>query len=225
MDELTGGVYALTETIEADGGERAFHPAAVETERGLVLIDAGLPGQADALAAELAEAGFDWTDVWAVLVTHQDGDHAGALAAVREETGAVVFAHEDCAPYVDGREDPIKGDGERYPPVPVDVELVGEERFRTAAGPMEVVYTPGHAPGHVSLYLPEARLLLAADALTAAGGELQGPNDRFTLDMAEAGQSVDRLAALDVERVLCYHGGAVAVDDDRIPEIGESIDA
>ncbi|MFC7140852.1 MBL fold metallo-hydrolase [Halosimplex aquaticum] len=225
MEELTGGVYALTETIETDDSERAFHPAAVETDRGLLLIDVGLPGQADALAAELAEAGFDWADVWAVLITHQDGDHAGALATVREETGAVVFAHEGCAPYVDGREDPIKGDGERYPPVPVDVELVGEERFRTAAGPMRVVYTPGHAPGHVSLYLPEERLLLAADALTAADGELQGPSEHFTLDMAEAGQSVARLAALDVERVLCYHGGAVAADDDRIAAIGESIAA
>ncbi|WP_459193521.1 MBL fold metallo-hydrolase [Halosimplex sp. J119] len=225
MEELTGGVYAFTETIETEDGERAFHPAAVETDRGLLLIDVGLPGQADALAAELAEAGFEWADVWAVLITHHDGDHAGALATVREETDAVVFAHEACAQYVDGREDPLKGDGERYPPVPVDVELVGEEAFRTAAGPMRVVYTPGHTPGHVSLYLPEERLLLAADALTAADGELQPPSEHFTLDMAEAGQSVARLAALDVERVLCFHGGAVTADDERIAEIGASIDA
>jgi len=224
MEELTDGVYAFTETIETDDGERAFHPAAVETERGLLLLDAGLPGQAEALGAEIEAVGFEWGDVWAVLITHHDGDHAGALASVREKTDAVVFAHEACAQYVDGREEPIKGDGERYPPTPVDVELVGEEAFRTTAGPMRVVYTPGHAPGHVSLYLPEEELLLAADALTAADGELRGPSDRFTLDMAEAGQSVARLASFAVDGVLCYHGGFAAAGDDRIAEIGRSIE-
>jgi len=222
MDELAAGVYALTQTIETDEGERAFHPAAVETDRGLVLLDVGLPGQADALADELDAAGFDWSDVWAVVVTHQDGDHAGALATVVDETDAVVFAHETCARYVDGREDPIKGDGDdRYPPVPVDVELVDGERFRTEAGPMRVVFTPGHAPGHVSLYFPDEQLLIAADALTADEDGLQSPSEHFTLDMAEAAESVGVLATLDVETVHCYHGGTVEADSERIAEIAE----
>ena len=223
MEQLTDGVYALTQTLETDEGSRAFHPAAVETDRGLVLLDVGLPGQADALADELADAGFDWSDVWAVLLTHQDGDHAGALATVVDETDAVVFAHETCARYVDGREDPIKGEGERYPPVPVDVELVDGERFRTAAGPMRVVFTPGHAPGHVSLYFPEAKLLIAADALTADEDGLQGPSEHFTLDMPEAAESVEYLATLDIETVHCFHGGTVAADSGRIAEIAESL--
>jgi glyoxylase-like metal-dependent hydrolase (beta-lactamase superfamily II) len=223
MQELTDSVYALTQTLETDEGERAFHPAAVETPRGLVLIDVGLPGQAGALAAELDAAGFDWGDVWAVVLTHQDGDHAGALAAVVAETDAVVFAHETCAPYVDGREDPIKGEGDRYPPVPVDVELVGGETVRTDAGPMRVVFTPGHAPGHVSLYLPDEQLLIAADALTADEAGLQGPSEHFTLDMAEAAESVGVLAELDVETVHCFHGGTVAADEERIADIAESL--
>lgn len=90
---------------------------------------------------------------------------------------------------------------------------------------MEVVFTPGHAPGHVSLYFPEKRLLVAADALTADEDGLQGPSERFTLDMAGAAESVERLAALDVESVHCYHGGTVAADSDRIAEVAESIAA
>jgi glyoxylase-like metal-dependent hydrolase (beta-lactamase superfamily II) len=223
MQELTDSVYALTQTLETDEGTRAFHPAAVETPRGVVLLDVGLPGQADALADELDAAGFSWEDVWAVLVTHQDGDHAGALATVVEETDAVVFAHETCAPYVDGRQEPIKGEGDRYPPVPVDVELVGGETVRTNAGPMRVVFTPGHAPGHVSLYFPDERLLIAADALTADDDGLQGPSEHFTLDMAEAAESVETLATFDVETVHCFHGGTVETDDARIAEIAESL--
>jgi len=223
MDELTAGVYALTQTIETDEGERAFHPAAVETPRGVVLLDVGLPGQAAALAEELDAAGFDWSDVWAVVVTHQDGDHAGALATVVDETDAVVFAHETCARYVDGREEPIKGEGDRYPPVPVDVELVDGEAFRTNAGPMRVVFTPGHTAGHVSLYFPESQLLIAADALTADEEGVRGPSEQFTLDRAEAAESVGILATLDVETVHCYHGGTVDADEERIADIAESL--
>lgn len=223
MQRLTDGVFAFTLTLDTDDGERAFHPAAVETDRGLLLVDAGLPGQGDALGEELAAAGFEWDDVWGVVVTHQDGDHAGALAAVCDRTDAVVFAHVRCAPYVDGREDPIKGDGDRYPEVPVDVELTDDEVFRTDAGPMRVVFTPGHAPGHVSLYIPDAKLLIAADALTADDGDLQGPSERFTLDMDEAAESVDRLDSLTVDRVHCFHGGTVDVDRSRIAAIAESL--
>lgn len=225
MQRLTDGVYAFTQSIETDEGERAFNPAAVETDRGVLLVDAGLPGQTDALAAELDAAGADWADVWGVVVTHQDGDHAGGLSAVVERADPVVFAHELCAPYVDGREDPIKSDGDRYPPVPVDVELTDGVSFRTEAGPMRVVFTPGHAPGHVSLYLPEVGVLIAADALTADEEGLQGPSEHFTLDMPEAATSVERLAGLDVERVLCYHGGVVEADSGRIAEIAEEIQA
>lgn len=205
--QLADGVYALSQTVEHDEGSTTIHPAAVETERGVVLLDVGYPGELDQLTEALADAGHDFGDVWAALITHQDGDHAGALADVVDRTDAVVLAHRECAPYLDGRMDPIKGDGERYPAVPVDVELADGVRLSTAAGPMEVLFTPGHAPGHVSLYFPEAKLLIAADALTAREGELAPPSEEYTLDYEEATESVGRLSERDVERTLCYHGG------------------
>ncbi|MEF8773806.1 MAG: MBL fold metallo-hydrolase [Halobacteriales archaeon] len=206
---LVDGVYALAETIEQEGREATIHPAVVETARGLLLIDVGYAGELDQVADALAEHGHGLGDVWGVVVTHQDGDHAGALADLVDRVDPVVFAHADCAPYVDGRLDPIKGEGDRYPPVEVDVELADGVRFDTAAGPMEVVYTPGHTPGHVSLLFETVKLLLAADALTAPEGELAGPSEEFTPDMAEAIESVGRLADHDVEETLCYHGGFV----------------
>jgi glyoxylase-like metal-dependent hydrolase (beta-lactamase superfamily II) len=51
--------------------------------------------------------------------------------------------------------------------------------------------------------------LVAGDALTAEGGYLNGPNPSFTLDVGEAARSVRRLAELDVETIVCYHGGVV----------------
>lgn len=206
---LASGVHAVSQTIARGDHEVTIHPAAVETDRGVLLLDVGYPGEVGQLVDGLESAGLAMDDVWAALLTHQDGDHAGALAEVEERTGAVVFAHRECAPFVDGRREPLKGEGERYPPVPVDVELADGVRFRTAAGPMEVVFTPGHAPGHVSLYFPEEKLLVAADALTAPEGDLAGPSEQFTLDMPRATESVGRLSECDVDRTLCYHGGLV----------------
>lgn len=218
--ELTTGVHALTETVEQGGREVTIHPAAVETPTGVVLIDTGYPGAVDQLETELADAGLGLADVRAVLVTHQDGDHAGALREIVDRTDAVVYAHANCTPYVDGRKHPIKSpEGERYPPVSVDVELVDGVSFRTVAGPMDVVFTPGHAPGHVSLHFPDADLLLAADALTADADGLAGPTERFTPEMDRALDSAARLADRGITRILCYHGGLVAADGDRIREV------
>lgn len=208
--ELADGVYAFPQTITRNGGEATFHPAAVETGRGVLLVDVGFPHAVDQLEDNLAAVGHDWEDVWGVLLTHQDGDHAGGVAAVRERVDPVLFAHPESAPYVDGRLDPIKSDeGGRYPPVPVDVEVTDGTTVRTVAGPMEVIFTPGHAPGHLSLYLPDEKLLLAADALRSVGGTLAGPNEEFTVEMEVAVDSVGHLADHDIERTLCYHGGLV----------------
>lgn len=80
------------------------------------------------------------------------------------------------------------------------------ERLPSVGGVL-AVYTPGHTPGHLSLYLEAHRVLVAGDALVVADGQLQGPRPEVTLNMEEALRSVARLAALEPEYVVCYHGG------------------
>lgn len=221
---LPAGIHALPQTVEQGEQSTTVYPAAVETGDGVILVDTGFPGQADQLESALADAGFDREAVTGIVLTHQDGDHAGSLATVLEKTDAVVYAHERCAPYVDGRKEPIKSpDGERYSPAEVAVELVGGVRFRTTAGPMEVLFTPGHAPGHISLYFPAESVLLAGDALTAADGRLQGPSERYTIEMDDALDSARALADRDIDQVLCYHGGFVEDGDDRIARLVDEL--
>lgn len=222
--ELATGVYTFPQTIERDGVENTIHPAAVETPKGVVLLDTGYPGLTDQIEANLADAGHGWDDVRSVLITHQDGDHAGSLSEVVARTDAVVYAHPKAAPYVDGREHPIKApEGERYPPTDVDVEVGDGVSFRTAAGPMDVVFTPGHAPGHLSFHFPEAGLLVAADAVVADEAGLGGPSEQYTLEMDEALDSAAALAELDFDRTLCYHGGLVEDGNDRLGEVVASL--
>ena len=79
---------------------------------------------------------------------------------------------------------------------------------------MRVVFTPGHTPGHMSLYLERTKTLLAGDALLADDGRLMGPNPSplVTPDLALAYRSVQKLAELDVQTIVCYHGGVVQVE-------------
>lgn len=213
--------HVCPQTIDIeDGPTLTINPGAVETDRGLLLVDTGVPGKLDRVESNLSDAGFGLDDVWGVVLTHQDPDHAGGLAAIAERVDPVVFAHPTCARVVDGRERPVKledEDAERYPASPVHVEVTDGSRIHTLAGPMEVVETPGHAPGHVSLYFPEASFLVSGDALHAPEGELDGP--RFPMDEAQAVESMRRLADLDFDATLTQHGGPVEAGSDRVAEV------
>jgi glyoxylase-like metal-dependent hydrolase (beta-lactamase superfamily II) len=226
--EIAPGLYALPQIVEpitVDRDQTTIHPAAVETRQGLLLLDTTYPGEFEQLADSLAEIGWNVTDVTGIVLTHQDVDHAGSTAAAVERTGATVYAHERCAPHVDGRLPRSKNVGdEPYPTAPVDVELVDGVTFATNAGPMTVVYTPGHSPGHISLYFPDQRLLLTGDAMAAPEGPLEGPHEAFTLDMETAWESVERLTDLAIDRTLCHHGGLLDVGSERICELVEQTD-
>ncbi|KTG13379.1 MBL fold metallo-hydrolase [Haloferax profundi] len=217
--ELTTGVYGLALDVALGDRRLTLNPVAVETPRGILLLDVGLPDGLADLSAALAENGLEVDDTWAVVVTHHDFDHAGCLAAVVDRTDAVVFTHEAEAPYLEGEMEPLKSGGGqsiRLQPTTVDVRLTGGETFATTAGPMKAVHTPGHTPGHTSYYFPEDRLLVAGDALNVVEGELVGPREDVTPDLEMAWESVETLASLEIEHTFCFHGGYVEAGTERI---------
>jgi glyoxylase-like metal-dependent hydrolase (beta-lactamase superfamily II) len=216
--ELVSGVYALPQTIEHEGVEYSYYPAAVETPRGLTLLDVGHGFAVEQVEANLEDIGYDWSDVSAVVLTHRDSDHVEALSMVADRLDATIYAHERATSHVDGES--LLGGEKRYEPVGVDVSVVDGVRFRTDAGPMEVVFTPGHTPDHVSLHFPDADLLVAADAVVAPDSEVILPQ---VADEETARDSVARLADLDFDRTLCYHGGLVESGTDRLADLAESL--
>lgn len=219
---LAPSVYAFPVTVQRDGRDVTFHPAGVETDDGLVLVDTALPGHLDDLEAALDDEEFRLRDVEFVVVTHEDGDHAGCLAALAEETDATVLVARGDAPVVEGDREP-RGGGGGYPPTDVDVRVTDATEVRTDAGPLRVVDTPGHTDGHASLYLPDSGLLLAADALRVEGDELAGPSPQFTESMDTAVDSVGRLAELRVDGVLAFHGGYADATSDDIRDLYASL--
>lgn len=85
-----------------------------------------------------------------------------------------------------------------------------------------MIHTPGHSPGHLSLYHHDSRTLIAADALTVQDGELQGPTPSATPDMELALSSLNKFSEYEIDTVICYHGGRYRGDANRrIAELAE----
>jgi glyoxylase-like metal-dependent hydrolase (beta-lactamase superfamily II) len=196
----------------------------VDEENGNTLVDAGLPDQTEAIGAALGEAGIGVRDLRRIIFTHQDLDHVGSGAALVRQSGAQVLAHSADAPYIERRLRPLKPSPEmieqrpqirevmeRLEPVSVDEQLENDTRLELAGG-TRVIFTPGHTPGHISLYLERSKILIAGDAVTAERGHLNGPNPLATPDIPTAIESLKRLADLDVDTIICYHGGVVSDD-------------
>ena len=75
---------------------------------------------------------------------------------------------------------------------------------------LQVIATPGHTPGHIAVLDPASSLLVAGDALNREGGSaVVGANPDFSDDMAQATESVKKLAGLSIDAILFGHGDPI----------------
>ena len=198
--------------------------------RHWVLIDGGIVGSSSAIQAA-ASARFGGPPA-AIVLTHGHFDHVGALADLAESWDVPIFAHELELPYLDGSAsypapNPSVGGGLMarlsafYPRGPIDVRRwLGALRPDGSIPHMpgwRWIHTPGHTPGHVSLWRESDRSLIAGDAFITTRQEsayavlvqqpvMHGPPAYYTPDWDAAGASVRRLATLEPETVVTGHG-------------------
>jgi glyoxylase-like metal-dependent hydrolase (beta-lactamase superfamily II) len=104
--------------------------------------------------------------VEAILLTHTHFDHVGAVAPVAEATGAPVWCPELEVPVLADimRYVPWEGFGP-YESYDADHTVAGGERLELAGLELDVLFVPGHSPGHVAYSIPAERTLLSGDVL------------------------------------------------------------
>jgi glyoxylase-like metal-dependent hydrolase (beta-lactamase superfamily II) len=231
--EVADGVWSLRSAIV----NVAF---VSESDDTWVLIDAGLGFSAEEIL-EHAEELFGDDPPTAIYLTHGHFDHVGALEELLEEWGDVpVYSHTLELPYITGRSsypppDPSVGGGAMawlsfmYPKGPIDL---GDSAKAIPQGQLpglpgwRIINTPGHSPGHISLFRDEDRTLIAGDAFVTTKQEsftavllqkeeVNGPPMYYTADWEQARRSVETLAALEPEAVVTGHGTPMYGDELR----------
>jgi glyoxylase-like metal-dependent hydrolase (beta-lactamase superfamily II) len=197
-----------------------------------ILVDAGLPGYAGTIQ-DAAERRFGpGARPAAIVLTHGHFDHVGSIEPLLEVWDVPVFAHRLEMPYVTGRSpypppDPLVGRGSMallsrlYPRGPIDlgsrVQALPSDGGVPDAPGWRWIHTPGHTPGHISLYRDADRTLLSADALIttkqesvlavlAQRREMHGPPAYYTQDWDRSRESVRTLAALAPDLLVPGHG-------------------
>lgn len=233
---VADGVEMLAITQEMMGRTNTVCPTLLWDDHDVVLVDAGYPGQLQIFRDAMAAAGVAFERLTTVVVTHHDFDHIGGLPEIAAAAGPAlkILAAVEETPYVRGERIPIKMTPENVarmtaglppeqaeerrravaarlanlPKARVDRSFVPGEELGFCGG-LLAVGTPGHTPGHISLYHRPSGTLIAGDALTAVNGRLAGPPAGATLDMPQALRSLRSLATLDIAAVIAYHGGLV----------------
>lgn len=115
-----------------------------------------------------------------------------------------MLAHEEAVPYLTGAIPLIRGTT-FAPSVHVHTALKDRDILPLAGG-IQVVFTPGHTPDHMSLYHIPTQTLIAGDALNSKDGKLLSCDKYYTLDHPTALKSIAKLLELDIKKVITYHG-------------------
>lgn len=224
-------------------------------DEGWMLVDGGLNTDEAwaALDAGVREAAGGWERVAVHVVTHMHMDHVGLAARVRRESGAAVWmgrldaermahaaAHPDeeagyraallrrCGapePMVREVEDLRRRAEPFAPAVNVDGTLDGDEGDVPGATGWRFVWTPGHTAGHVSLFRPADRALIAGDAVLPRITPTLGVNRQRTDPVGDYAAALARLQALHPAHVLPGHGEAPPDGIARIRELRAAADA
>lgn len=193
---------------------------------GLTLIDTLFDADARVVLDQISAIGRAPSDLKQIVLTHAHRSHLGGLAALKRISGATVYSHAWEADIIAGErapqqvswrpQDPLVtyhfqiGNNlnvSKHKPCAVDRMVVEGDTI----GPLEVIHTPGHTPGHLAFWLPGPRILFCGDAVVTSPKFMAGwPG--FVLNKRQHAESLDKLAGYDAAILAFGHGDPILAD-------------
>ena len=199
----------------------------IESESGLVLVDAGLPLQAGLIRRALEHTGRG-DELRLIYITHAHVDHYGSAAAIRAETGAPIAIHSDDAAAMSAGESPLGQirDWEWFSqttipwiermiailePTTPDLVVADGDRLDEYGLDGYVLWTPGHTPGSSTLIVAD-RYAFAGDLVSATGDP--HAQSSYAFDWPEVGESLARLQVVGPALTFAGHGSEPITADE-----------
>lgn len=227
---MAAKVLSFPVTMKFGTQEDTIYPSLLVDAHQMILVDCGYIGALPIVESELRKLGISIGQLTGLVITHHDHDHMGAAAALLRANPAItVYASTRETPYITAAEKPLRlrqaeelqknlpqeqqGFGKAFcemlrcvEPVAVDVCVEDGTQLDWCGG-CTFITTPGHTPGHVSLYLERESVIITGDAFALEQGKPVIANPQFTLDIKQAEQSMRKLLGLPADTYYCYHGG------------------
>jgi glyoxylase-like metal-dependent hydrolase (beta-lactamase superfamily II) len=218
--EVIPGVYQITHR-----GANVL----VIAEDTITLIDTGLKDGASHVLEFIRHIGRSPEEISMIVLTHNHIDHMGGLAEIKKHTNAKVATHRDD---IGVREHPPAAGGRYSEPMaqiksklqsvfsvlPEDVDLVleGGETLDCLGG-LDVIHTPGHTPGSISLYSQKYKMLFSGDLIRKRRKKLLLPPKMVCSDINQNLESIKKISRYDIE-ILCF-GHGLPLHQDVKPRI------
>lgn len=238
MTQITPKVYSIEGITHPDPRGKVFPYLFVEDQDNLTLIDPSFLSQLPILENYLLDVGYDIKNVKRIILTHVHVDHSQAANEIKKRSGAKIYSH-----WIESRyliHDPqyqgppttqetvdkfeklglsmralIKEYGSfEVEPISVDEQVSDGDMI----GSLKVIHTPGHTPGHISLYYEKDKLLLGADSIYkhvfgAEGMYISAP--QVSIDPVTAIISAQRLSKVNFDKLLMAHQDSPLLEEAR----------
>ena len=211
-------------------------PYLIKSGDDVVLVDCGWnTDQAyQALEEGMVEHGSHPSAVTKLVITHVHPDHYGMSGRLKRLADCEVVIHEKDAEVINSRyfapksltdemskfmvlngvppvESPTMAQGsmgmiDLVAPVPPDTEVKGGETFKAGEFEFEIIWTPGHSPGHICLYEPNHKILFTGDhILPTITPNVSIHSQTHGSPLGDYMRSLEKLLDLDVTYVLPAH--------------------
>lgn len=204
-----------------------------------VLVDAGMPKSVDEIKEMVQDRFGENAFPKAIVLTHGHFDHVGSIAELLVDWNVSVYAHELELPYLTGKKDYPPGDpnvdsglvaklSPMFPNHGIDisrhVQMLPSDGTIPNMPDWKWIHTPGHTPGHISLFREHDRALIAGDAFVTVKQEslykvmtqiqeISGPPKYYTTDWDAAAESVKMLEALKPQVAVTGHGAPMSGEE------------
>ncbi|HFJ9293775.1 TPA: MBL fold metallo-hydrolase [Bacillus cereus] len=226
-------IIELPIEFEFNGQKQCIYPSLIILHNELTLVDTGYPSFLPLIENAILKHGYEIKNLKNIIITHYDDDHIGSLYDFKLKYPQInVIASEIESNYISGdiKSERLVQAEEMLERMPNEDKEFGkwfiqqlknikhisvDEKVHDGQmilnNECQIVATPGHTSGHISLYFPNLDCVITGDAAVQENRGLVIANTNFCLDIEKAKQSLNRIKSFKATQYYCYHGGKLTV--------------